>query len=126
MAFVSKEKKAKISEALKLVVPKGWRYTLKVQHRSTITMTIREAPIDLVLLAGEEKKSYTDINIYYLEKSFQKDLLETFQKIKDALNTDNYDRSDPQTDYFCVGHYIGIQIGEYDKPFVCSLDKFVA
>jgi hypothetical protein len=37
-----------------------------------------------------------------------------------ALNCDNYDNSDSMTDYFDVGHYVDLNIGKWDKPFVCT------
>lgn len=112
VAYVSKEKKAKIAAALKLVVPKTWKYTLSVRNHSTITMTIKSAPIDLT--DGGKRSS---INHYWLADSFSGKTLATLEKIKAALNTDNYDRSDIQTDYFDVGHYVNIALGRWDKPF---------
>ena len=35
-----------------------------------------------------------------------------------ALNIDNHNRSDSQTDYFDVGHYTSINLGSWNKPFV--------
>ena len=34
-----------------------------------------------------------------------------------ALNTDNHDNSDIQTDYFDVGHYVELNIGTWEKPY---------
>jgi hypothetical protein len=44
--------------------------------------------------------------------------LDLFHKIRDALNIDNHNRSDSQTDYFDVGHYTSINLGSWNKPFV--------
>ena len=40
MAYVSKEKKQKIAAALKTVMPKGWRWSLAINHGSTLILTI--------------------------------------------------------------------------------------
>jgi len=112
MAYVSQEKKAKIAAALKLVVPKTWKYSLAVRNHSTIVMTIKAAPADL-----DHGKGHAQLNHYYLQDWLQGDDLKVMRDILDALNTDNHDNSDIQTDYFDVGHYISINIGRWNKPF---------
>ena len=145
MAYVSKEKKATIAAALKKVIPAGWKYSLAVANHSKINLTIISAPVDIVsayvnfivakaaLKSGEferknslehaawaENRGYIDVNEYHLDNQFTGELLETFEKICDALNTDNFDNSDVYTDYFHVGHYVGIRVGRWDKPFVVT------
>jgi hypothetical protein len=142
MAYVSKEKKAKIAAALKQVVPAGWKYSLAVHHHSKIVLTIQSAPVDIIQAyvnftvakaalkgiefdrtnalqhaAQVEDRRSIDVNEYHLDTQFTGELLEVFQKIRDALNTDNFDNSDVYTDYFHVGHYVGINVGRWDKPF---------
>jgi hypothetical protein len=133
MAYMSQEKKAKIAAALKLVVPKGWKYSLRVEHHSSLEMTISQAPIDLIAAwneGGERRsfsaqganvaKDYVQVNHYHLDTAFRGDLLATFRAIVAALNTDNHDNSDLQSDYHDVGHYLGLNIGRWNKPFVCT------
>jgi len=145
MAYVSKEKKAKIAAALKQVVPAGWKYSLAVRHHSKIALTIQSAPVDIVqayvnftvakaAIKGDEfdrknlleraawveNRRHIDVNEFHLDSQFTGELLEVFQKIRDALNTDNFDNSDVYTDYFHVGHYVGISVGRWDKPFVVT------
>lgn len=145
MAYVSKEKKAKIAAALKQVVPAGWKYSLAVHNHSQIVLTIQAAPVDIIeayvnfaaarcVLKGDnfERNNLLqhaarvatdrnlDVNEYWLENQFTGELLEVFNKIRDALNTDNFDNSDVYTDYFHVGHYVGIRVGRWDKPFVVT------
>ncbi len=33
---------------------------------------------------------------------------------------DNWNRSDPQTDYFDVNYWLHLSIGNWDKPFICK------
>lgn len=124
MAYVNQEKKAKIAAALKIVVPKDWKYSLAVRHHSTIVMTIRTAPIDLLKIACEKyenpDREYTEINNYHLDHHFEGELRDTFEKIITALNQDNFNKSDSQSDYFHVGHYVNLRIGAYDKPFTVT------
>lgn len=130
MAYMNKEKKAKIAAKLKTVVPKGWKYSLRVDNYSSIVMTIRSAPVNLVkIMAGGSEyvkadATYLDVNPYHWEKHAKSgdveppaDVIEAFEKIFEALNTDNFDNSDPMTDYFHVGHYVNLTLGRWDKPF---------
>jgi len=113
MAYVSKEKKARIADALKEVMPKGWKYSLAVRNHSTIVLTISKAPVQLL----KDGETYTQLNHYYLDTRFEGELLETFLKIRAALDTDNFDNSDHMSDYHHVGHYVSMNIGKWDKPF---------
>jgi hypothetical protein len=122
MAYMNQTKKATIAQALALVVPKGWRYSLSVRNRMVIVMTIQSASADLIGEILNKREGFTDgnvsLNLYWLECAYQGELLETMEAIKGALNTDNHDNSDLQTDYFDVGHYVDLSIGKWDKPFV--------
>jgi hypothetical protein len=122
MAWMNQEKKAKIAAELKKVMPSTWKWSLSVKHHSTIRLTISAAPINLI--AHHKKNEYftglethIQLNEYHLEHAYEGALLETFKRIKDALNTDNHDRSDIMTDYFDVGHYVDIEIGRWNRPF---------
>lgn len=127
MAYVDQAKKQKIAAALKLVVPTGWKYSLAVRHHSTIVMTVASAPFDLI---GAHKGSeyfdpktatHTDVNPYHFRSHLNDDCVaDVFEQIFAALNTDNFDNSDIQTDYFHVGHYVTLQLGRWNKPFVCT------
>ena len=132
MAYMNQEKKAKIAEALKKVVPKEWKYSLAVRNHSTIVFTLRSAPHDILghvqrvrdKFSNEPKTyqrlpeiTYTRINEKYLDHQFEGLLLRVFSQIADALNLNNHDNSDPMTDYFDVGHYVDLSIGQWDKPF---------
>lgn len=126
MAYVSQDKKAKIKTALSKVVPKGWKYSLRVHNHTEIIMTISSAPLDLVAEArkNDKPREYSDnhasVNHFHYMAQFEGNtyLQNTFGKIIDALNTDNFDKSDSQTDYFHVGHYVNLHLGRWDKDFV--------
>ena len=131
MAYMNQDKKAKIAAQLKTFMPKDWKWSLSVEHHSAIILTIASAPIDLIAenrrvfestrpmnaFNGPRDSTHIDVNLHYLEREFDGELLLLFQKMKEALNIDNWDRSDIQSDYFDVGHYSRLKIGRWDKPF---------
>lgn len=133
MAYMNQVKKAIIAEQLKKAVPAGWKYSVAVRHHSTIVLTIKSAPVDLIAETNEVSAknaeyrgrtvnmatTYFSPNEFYLEREFGASL-EIMEAIKAALNTGNHDNSDPMTDYFDVGHYIDIQVGNWEKPFICT------
>lgn len=144
MAYMNQQKKLCIADALKKVVPKDWKYSLAVRHHSTIVMTIRSAPIDFMQMEADRLRtelrrghSYVDpnhiaayigelehgeveyfqLNEFQVATQFPGEIGATLAKIVAVLNTGNYDNSDLMTDYFDVGHYISLRIGDYGKPF---------
>ena len=145
MAYMNQQKKLCIADALKKVVPKDWKYSLAVRHHSTIVMTIRAAPVNFMQLEAEHLRAELrcgrldgepndiaarigalergeveclTLDGYRMDKRFTgTEVAAIFANIVAALNIDNYDNSDPMTDYFDVGHYVTLQVGEYDKPF---------
>lgn len=124
MAYVNQDKKAKIAAALKKVVPAGWKYSLAVRHHSTIVMTISAAPFDLIKAFkasdyfNPETATSIEVNPYHYRSHIADECVaDVIEAIMDALNTDNHDRSDLQTDYFDVGHYVDLHIGRWNKPF---------
>jgi len=135
MAYMTQEHKARIQAQLKRVIPTGWKWSLRVRHHSTLVLTIQSAPVDLISewhsshpdkqKAAEYKadvcaRGYLQVNEYYLDRQFSGKTCEIMRAIRSAMDLDNHDNSDPQTDYFDVGHYISINLGRWNKPFVCA------
>ena len=123
MAYMSQEKKKTIAADLKAVMPKDWKWTLAVEGHSTIVLTIRSAPVDLLArlcaagcLAGNH---HFALNPYHWRGQLDADaeLVEIFEPIFAAMNKGNHDRSDIQSDYHDVGWYVTVQIGAWDRPF---------
>lgn len=116
---MTQEKKAIISAKLKGIVPKDWKYSLSVRHHSTIVMTIKSAPkaiLNKPLRNGDG--AYEQINDWHInDKSIVEEYHDIIVAIMEALNTDNHNNSDSQSDYFDVGHYVDLNVGKWDKPF---------
>lgn len=112
MAYMNQEMKSEIVTELKKVIPSDWKYSVSVEHHSTIVLTISQAPIDLKSMVP------SGISSHHLHTYFSGDILDTFKKIYAALNLKNYNNSDTYTDYHDVGHYVTIRIGKWNKPFI--------
>lgn len=150
MAYMNQEKKSAIAAALKTVVPQGWKYTLRVQNHMEIVMVIREAPVDFLgLLIDKASKrldectgelrleaeadlryfrslSCLEVNPHRLDETLEGDLPAIFRQIFTCLNLGNWNRSDVQSDYIDVGHYVSLKIGEWDKPYRYRAEKAAA
>lgn len=137
MAFMDQQTKARISAELKKVMPSGWKYSLSVQHHSKITMTVTAAPADIIgelnavrqenaQLFGRDFHPITDghADLSYCSDAAFPTGSAIYPVIETALqalkSADWFNRSDSTTDYFNVAYYIGLQIGRWDKPFVCT------
>ena len=130
MAYVSKEQKAKIADALKTAFgtdtkKRGFKYSLAIDNYSTIVCTISEGTVDFFGgINRDDEYSYHDdrghiqVNQYYIEKNFFGKVAEILAKINECLNIDNYNNSDAISDYFDVGWYSAINIGRWNKPYI--------
>jgi hypothetical protein len=121
MAYMNQAKKSIIAAALKQVVPASWKYSLAVRHHSTIVMTIAAAPFDLIGKLYDTERTDISVNTYAAKSNLKEcEEKEILLKIIDCLNLENFDNSDPMTDYFHVGHYVDLRIGAWDKPFIVT------
>ena len=129
MAYMDQAKKALIVAELKSVMPAGWKYSVGVRNYMSITLTISAAPVDLLGAIGCEG-DYCQVNTHGVVENLRRrgheELAETFDRIIDALNYGNHDNSDIQTDYFDVGHYVDLDIGRWNKPFVNTAAQVAA
>lgn len=123
MAYMNQENKAKLAVEIAKVMPTGWKYSLKVQNHSTLVVTIRQADVDLIKennrtwKLSDGRPTHISLNEHHLQGEYSGKLLKIFESIKGAMMIGNHDNSDMQSDYFDVGWYTTIQIGEWDSPF---------
>lgn len=124
MAYISQEQKKAMQPKIKEIGKKyGIKATLGIRHHSTIVLRIASGKIDFIKNYNETSRNdrivdtYIDVNTYYYKDSFSGDALEYLKEVNEVLNTDNYDNSDSQTDYFNVGHYVDIKVGNWEKPY---------
>jgi len=122
MAYMSQEKKKEIAALLKAAkINKSLKYSLAVRNHSTIVMNIYSGNIDFLesfnRISGRND-NYIDVNPYHYKRMFDGEALEILQKIFACLNDGNYDNSEPMVDYFDVGWYVDVKVGNWDRPYV--------
>ena len=139
MAYVSQEMKAKLAPAIKAICKKyGVKASLSVRNHSTLALTVQQGSIDFIenYIATDAAKHYgnkmsedqiayirkdnaLDVNTYWCHEHFSGQARAFLLEMVDALKgPDFFDESDAQTDYFHRSHYIDINIGRWNKPYV--------
>lgn len=116
MAYVSKELKDRLVANLKPIAKKyGLRMTYKVCHHSQFVITIRESKNEL-MFAEAVGGQMNNIN----HKKFPEGSNEAnfVAEVMEVINAENHDNSDIMTDYFDVGFYFEMSVGEWNKPYI--------
>lgn len=129
---MNQERKKAIQSRLKEVIPKTWKWSLRVENHTSITLTIKAADVDLIeevaatnrsrypvdgwAVRNPERRNDIQLNEYHLDTQFTSSY-PIMARIKEAMNVGNHDRSDIQSDYFDVGWYAYIHLGRWDRPF---------
>ena len=113
MAFMNQERKRERMPAIKAALSKyGMKGSVSVRSHSTLVVTLKEGPLDF----GYDKGS---VNHYWINEHYEGQVAEFLTELRDAmLGHDFYDNSEIMTDYFDVSHYIFIDVGRWDKPYL--------
>lgn len=130
MAYVSQELKAKLAPKIKAVCKKyNVKATLAVRSHMTLCLNIKEGAIDFIgnfaKTTGKDandwsvKKGSIDVNTYWFRDHFDGRAKQFLEEVIAAMNNGNHDNSDVQSDYFDVGWYIDVNIGKWDRPYIC-------
>lgn len=134
MAYVSQDLKAKLAPTIKAVCKKyGIKATLAVRHHSTLVLNIKEGNIDFLGSFNKTcrkqprynerefvpAKESIDVNTYWYHEHFDGVALDFLKEVICALRgPDFYDYTDIQVDYFNCSHYIDVNIGRWDQPYI--------
>jgi len=117
MAFMNQERKKALAPRIKTVLKKyGMKGTIAVRHHSTLILNIKSGRIDFSKF-DEENRGYINVNVYWINEHFDGVARDFLLELHAAMMVGNHDRSDSMTDYFDVGWYTDINIGDYDKPY---------
>jgi hypothetical protein len=134
MAYVSPEMKAKLAPAIKEICRKyGVKGSLSVRHRSALVLTVKSGSIDFIAsfnrvcadrprpahLPFQPASDNISVNTHWFQEQFDGAALAFLQEVIPALKgPDYFDHSDMQSDYFHLSHYIDVNIGRWDRPYL--------
>ena len=110
MAYMSKENVTRIRNQLKAEFPQ-FKFSVRNDNHTAVSVAIMSGPV----LFDVARPNYSQINHYYPESYENSDIL---KRIIAIINDGNYDHSDIYTDYFCVGWYVNLSQGKYDRPYI--------
>lgn len=125
MAYMSQEMKKKLAPAIKATFKKyGLKGSIGVNNHSTLVINIKAGKVDFLNEFRDssgnklpEDRHYLNVNPYWYKNHFDGDSYFALKEIIEAANEGNWDKSDIQSDYFNVGWYVEVNIGQWDKPY---------
>lgn len=136
MAYMSQERKAQLSPAIKAHCKRyGVKASIGVHHHSTLVVNITSGKLDLCGNAFDtqapvyahkyphhpapkrEDFNHIQVNPYWCHEHFTGKCREFIVELVRLMDIGNHDRSDIQTDYFDVGWYKSVNIGKWNKPY---------
>lgn len=133
MAYMNQDRKKALAPTIKRICQKyGIKASLAVRHNSTLVLNIKSGKVDFFesfnrLGMGEARPAHLpfqpatgsiSINPYHYGSHFDGKALKFLKEVLPAMNTGNHDNSDIQTDYFDVGWYVDVNIGQWNKPYI--------
>lgn len=118
MAFMNQEKKKILAPGIKAVCEKYWvKCSIKVNDYMQLTVTLRSWTLDFAKYYKYDMERFPMFNEYYINDYFESPASDCLKDLFQAMNIGNHDRSDSQSDYFDVGWYTSLSIGDYEKPY---------
>jgi hypothetical protein len=136
MAYMSQEKKKALSPAIKAVLKKyHMTGSIAVRNHSTLVVNLKSGELNIiknhndaaVANSRQEKvylaDTYIQVNQFHIDRTYTGKVAKFFTELIAAMQTGNHDNSDSQTDYFDVGWYIDINVGQWNQPYVYEIKR---
>jgi hypothetical protein len=125
MAYMNQDKKKVIAAKLKPVLKKyGVKGTLSVRNHMSIVLNVKSGKVDFFNDYGDvedAKKFGIQVNPYWFHDHFTGKAKQFLTEAFDALKSAGYyNNSDASIDYFDTAYYYDINIGKWNKPYVCE------
>ena len=116
MAFFNQDMKKELAPSIQAICKKfGIKASIAVRHHSTLVLNIKSGKIDFDDSKGD---FHYQVNQYHIKNHFSGKSCEFLSEVYSAMMVGNHDNSDIMTDYFDIGFFIDINIGQYEKPYV--------
>ena len=114
MAYVSQDEKKVLAVEIKKVLKEyDMKGSIAVRHHSSLVVTLKSGKIDF----GDA----TQVNVYWINDHFKGKAAEFLNKLLTAMKGPGYfDKSDSMTDYSHLSHYLDINLGKWDKPYILT------
>lgn len=114
MAYISKQKVAEIRSNLKKEFPEI-KFSVRRDGYIGVTVSILKAPYEF---RPNRKNDYyfLTVNKYWIDVDGYNNL-DKLKRIIEICNDGNHDNSNAMIDYFDVGWYLTLTIGQSNKPF---------
>jgi len=130
MAYISQEEKKKLAPQIKSILKKyGMRGSISIRNHSTLVVKIFKGELDVMQNAWDNSRNkvqqFPHERSHYLQvrrgDMFSGKVKEFFSELLAAMRGPNYfDHSDIMSDYFHCSHYYQVNVGEWNKPYVCE------
>lgn len=122
MAYIDQSKKAVLAPLMKQVCAKyGIKASIAIRHHSTLVLNITQGKLDFIAncaeATGKDCKGSLSVNPYWYQDHFTGECKAFLREVLAVMNMGNHNRSDIQSDYFDVGWYVDINIGQWNKPY---------
>ncbi len=137
MAYVSQEMKSELAPVIKTILKKyGIKGTLSVHNHSTLVLNIKSGKLDFIKnylettessrsgtpsfgITEQSFRSYMQVNTYHVDSYYSGKTKKFLAEVIAAMKGPKFfDHSDSMTDYFHCSHYIDINVGKWNKPYV--------
>jgi hypothetical protein len=139
MAYVSQDLKSKLTPKIKAICKKyGVKASIAVRNHMTLVLNVKSGKIDFIenyiktdadkvvankmsadTIAYIRKNQSLDVNTYWAHEHYSGKAKQFLTEMIAAMKgPDFFDETDAQVDYFHCSHYIDINIGKWDKPYI--------
>lgn len=119
MAYMSQQHKQELAPAIKAICKKyGVKGSIAVRNHSTLVLNIKSGKIDFAKDSTSDNYNY-QVNTYWTDSHYSGKAKKFFAEVIAAMKGPKFfDHSDAMTDYFHCSHYIDINLGSWNKPYV--------
>ena len=115
MAYMSQDHKKQIAPVVKNILKQyGLKGSLSVRHHSTLVLTISKGSFEI-------EQDHASVNVHWIDTHYQNQpkIKECLTQLVAAMKGPEYfDKSDIMSDYFHCSHYVDIQFGKCNKPYI--------
>ena len=128
MAYVSQADKKELAPAIKAVLKKyDMKATIAVRNHSTLVVKVKSGAIDFTDYANPYQNGYIDVNVYWIDTHYNGVARDFLNELLDAMKGPKYfNNDDAMSDYFHRSHYTDIEIGQYNRAYVCTANELEA